>query len=154
MNSLDDETGETTINHTRGHLSFDISSTYYGTEMGGEKFVDASSTNTLCVHQNGGLSPIPSPTPPAKIQELSPKALEDWFRNVLDYNKCIIWLSESVSRRQAKTINFITNYWLSLPVGIFGTMEKKRTRFETHGECSMSFCFTYKFSCLNISWTF
>lgn len=77
MNSLDDETGETTINHTRGHLSFDISSTYYGTEMGGEKFVDASSTNTLCVHQNGGLSPIPSPTPPAKIQELSPKALED-----------------------------------------------------------------------------
>lgn len=77
MNSLDDETGETTINHTRGHLSFDISSTYYGTEMGGEKFVDASSTNTLCVHQNGGLSPIPSPIPPAKIQELSPKALED-----------------------------------------------------------------------------
>lgn len=79
MNSLDDETGETTINHTRGRPSIDISSTYYGTEMGGEKFVDASSTNTLCVHQNGepGLSPIPSPTPPAKIQELSPKALED-----------------------------------------------------------------------------
>jgi len=79
MNSLDDETGETTITHTRGHPSMDITSTYYGTEMGGERFVDASSTNTLCVHQNGepGLSPIPTPTPPAKIQELSPKALED-----------------------------------------------------------------------------
>ena len=79
MNSLDDETGETTITNIRGRPSIDISSTYYGTEMGGERFVDASSTNTLCVHQNGepGLSPIPSPTPPAKIQELSPKALED-----------------------------------------------------------------------------
>ena len=79
MNSLDDETGETTITNIRGRPSIDVSSTYYGTEMGGERFVDASSTNTLCVHQNGepGLSPIPSPAPPAKIQELSPKALED-----------------------------------------------------------------------------
>ena len=80
MNSLDDETGEMTITtNIRSRPSIDISSTYHGTEMGGERFVDASSTNTLCVHQNGepGLSPIPSPTPPAKIQELSPKALED-----------------------------------------------------------------------------
>ena len=85
MNSLNDgtetgETFETTINHTRSRLSIDISTTYYnGTEMGVERFVDASSTNTLCVHQNGepGLSPLPSPTPPPKIQELSPKTLED-----------------------------------------------------------------------------
>ncbi|XP_078368681.1 gamma-aminobutyric acid type B receptor subunit 1-like [Oculina patagonica] len=80
MNSLDDEMGETTINRTRAaYPSFDISTTYNGTEMGGERFVDASSTNQLCVYQNGeaGLSPIPSPKPPAKIQELSPKTLED-----------------------------------------------------------------------------
>jgi len=81
MNSLDDETGETTMHNTMTRPSFDISSTYQGTELGRERFVDASSTNTLCVYQNGAamgsLSPIPSPTPPTTIQELPPKTLED-----------------------------------------------------------------------------
>ena len=84
MNSLDDETGETTTNNrTFDRPSIDITSTGYTTEMGRERFVDASSmkgsVNTLCVYQNGepGLSPIPSPSPPTTFQELSPKTLED-----------------------------------------------------------------------------
>lgn len=91
MDSLDDETGETTMHKTFTRPSIDMTSTYSGTEKGRERFVDATSTNTLCVYQNGeaGLSPIPSPIPsripspipsapslPTTFQELSPKALE------------------------------------------------------------------------------
>ena len=82
MNSLDDETGETSVVNGATRPSIDLTSTCYGTEMGRERFVadKTASTNTLCVYQNGGLgslSPIPSPTPPTAIQELSAKTLED-----------------------------------------------------------------------------
>ncbi|PFX34116.1 Gamma-aminobutyric acid type B receptor subunit 2 [Stylophora pistillata] len=85
MSSLDDEAGESATNtRTFTRPSIDITSTYGdATEMGRERYVDASSTNgsvnTLCVYQNGdaGLSPAPSPKPPTKLKELSPKALED-----------------------------------------------------------------------------
>lgn len=81
MNSLDDETGETTMSNTMARPSIDVTSTYNGTEIGRERFVDVSSTNTLCVYQNGepmgSLSPIPSPspsplpTPPATLKDPS-----------------------------------------------------------------------------------
>ena len=70
MNSLDDETGETTMNNTMTRPSTDVTNIYNRTEIGRERFVDVSSTNTLstlCVYQNGepmgSLSPIPSPSP-------------------------------------------------------------------------------------------
>lgn len=86
MSSLEDEAGESTTNtRTFNRPSIDITSTCgYATEMGRERYVDASSANgsvnTLCVYQNGdaGLSPAPSPKPPTKFQEISPKTLEDW----------------------------------------------------------------------------
>lgn len=85
MSSLDDEAGESATNtRTFTRPSIDITSTCgYATEMGRERYIDASSTNgsvnTLCVYQNGdaGLSPASSPKPPTKLQELSPRALED-----------------------------------------------------------------------------
>nr|XP_058943821.1 gamma-aminobutyric acid type B receptor subunit 2-like [Pocillopora verrucosa]XP_058943822.1 gamma-aminobutyric acid type B receptor subunit 2-like [Pocillopora verrucosa]XP_058943823.1 gamma-aminobutyric acid type B receptor subunit 2-like [Pocillopora verrucosa]XP_058943824.1 gamma-aminobutyric acid type B receptor subunit 2-like [Pocillopora verrucosa]XP_058943825.1 gamma-aminobutyric acid type B receptor subunit 2-like [Pocillopora verrucosa]XP_058943826.1 gamma-aminobutyric acid type B len=85
MSSLEDEAGESTTNtRTFNRPSIDITSTCgYATEMGRERYVDASSANgsvnTLCVYQNGdaGLSPAPSPKPPTKFQEISPKTLED-----------------------------------------------------------------------------
>ena len=90
MDSLDDETGETTMNNTMARMSIDMTSTYNGTEIGRERFVDASSTNTLCVYQNGepmgrlspkpspspSPSPSPLPTPPETLKGQSNKALD------------------------------------------------------------------------------
>ena len=67
------------MTNTMARPSIDITSTYNGTEIGRERFVDVSSTNTLCVYQNGepmgSLSPIPSPsplpTPPTSIKDPS-----------------------------------------------------------------------------------
>lgn len=50
MNLFDDEIGEMIINYIRGYFFFDISSIYYGIEMGGEKFVDVFLINMFCVY--------------------------------------------------------------------------------------------------------
>ena len=83
--SLDDETGETTM-----RASYDIPSivTFQGTDIGKEKFMDSSPTNTdgsftntLCVSQNGGstgnVSLTSLPIQPANRKDIPSKPLED-----------------------------------------------------------------------------
>lgn len=81
MESLDDESGDTTMTNTMARPSIDFTSTYQGTELGRERSVNGSYTNTLCVEQNGQpmgtLSTATSPTPTTSLKELSPNTLED-----------------------------------------------------------------------------
>ncbi|XP_068724807.1 gamma-aminobutyric acid type B receptor subunit 1-like [Montipora capricornis] len=83
--SLDDETGETTM---RESIDIPTIVTFQGTDIGKEKFIDSSPTNTdgsftntLCVSQNGGssgnVSLTPLPIQPANPKDIPCKPLED-----------------------------------------------------------------------------
>ncbi|XP_068724834.1 gamma-aminobutyric acid type B receptor subunit 1-like isoform X2 [Montipora capricornis] len=83
--SLDDETGETTM---RESIDIPTIVTFQGTDIGKEKFIDSSPTNTdgsftntLCVSQNSGctgnVSLTPLPIQPANPNDIPCKPLED-----------------------------------------------------------------------------